>query len=149
MTYSEHYNFALPADADGYDISPLSENFETLDGILQGAELGIGQINEKIGTPAESGQTIFSLLGSKAAAGLTAIKSIQRIGSGNLQQKKEISVAINPVDPTNCLCILERLSNDTDILLSVAYTLGTDSVTFTTKGLNHEFIVGLWIIEFM
>lgn len=149
MVYSENYNFALPEDEDNYDISPLSENFETLDCILSENESAVGEINNKIGTPTESGQTLFSLLAnSSSSVGLTAIKSMQRISSGNLQEKTTKTVKINSIDPTKCLCILERLQDNSTITEKIDYTLTENSVTFTAPGLNYILIVGLWIIEF-
>lgn len=149
MVYSENYNFALPEDGDHYDISPLSENFETLDGILSENESAVEEISDKIGTPAENGQTLFSLLANNnSGTGFTAIKSLQRALSGNLQGKTSKTIKINSVDPTKCLCILERLQDDCTVTEQLEYELNTDSVTFTAPGLNYIFTVGLWIIEF-
>ena len=148
MVYSENYNFALPEDEDNYDISPLSENFETLDGILSENESAVGEINDKIGTPTENGQTLFSLLeNNNTSRGLTAIKSIQYVTKSFSSGTTSATVEIKPVETANCIVIFERLrDNSSGGCDRVSYKLNAASITLTHEGFSGE--VGFWIIEF-
>ena len=149
MVYSENYNFALPEDEDNYDISPLSENFETLDGILSENESAVGEINNKIGTPAENGQTLFSLLGQNKSTGLTSIKSIQRVVYTLHKNNSTENVSIQPVTPANCIGLLELLYCSYDATPKTLYTIHENHVTFEFfPNASQTTIVGLWIIEF-
>ena len=145
MVYSEHYNFALPEDRDGYDISPLSENFESLDITLAEAEAETEKISTRIGTPTENGQTLFSLLENGSNS---IIKSIQ-YKVVPLSSRSETTVcSITPVNLHKTFVILERLQNVEDV--NMTYTLSESDITLSHINYSDGdiFIFGFWIIEF-
>ena len=127
MIYTENYNFAMPEDTDVYDISPLNENFETLDTILSENETAQEEINEKIGTPAQSGQTLFSLLNNNNSSP-SIIKSIQRVTLSSPNTR----VNINTVNPAKCFVITERLANTISEFPKYDYVLHADHIEMTT-----------------
>lgn len=146
MNYSENYNFALPEDGDPYDISPLSENFEALDGILSENESAVEEISDKIGTPTENGQTLFSLLANNNSTGFTAIKSIQR---ARIDSPNKTAVLTQTVVPEKCIVFSERLRNSTDSLAFYDYTLHEDRIeSHHTTEQENSLRLGFWIIEF-
>ena len=147
MVYSENYNFALPEDGDDYDISPLTENFETLDGILSENESATGEINDKIGTPAESGQTLFSLLENSTPKGFTAIKSIQQVIASCTSGETTTQTALKKsVTASNCIVLMQPLTS-TGVIRN--YVLNNSSIT-TTHGnaMTDKDKFCFWIIEF-
>lgn len=147
MTYSENYNFSLPEDEDGYDIAPLSENFEAIDGILAEQETQAIEINEKIGTPTENGQTLFSLLENSSSEGFTAIKSIQQIIAGCTSGETTTQISLKKtVIASNCIVLMQPLTITGAIR---SYTLNNTSIT-TTHGnaMADKDKFCFWVIEF-
>ena len=147
MNYSENYGFALPEGDDFYDIAPISENFDAVDGILAENDSALQDISEKIGTPAESGQTLFSLMGG----GGSVIKSIQHVTYKPPRNTASGSISIQTVDPTKAFVIFERLHDEAHEYLSkFAYTLNANSISCTFEQNASDVLrhYGFWIIEF-
>lgn len=150
MEYSENYGLALPQDEDGFDIGPISENFQEMDEILAEQDRLAAEISEKIGEPAESGQTLFSLLGQKSGGGLTGIRSIQRIVYTLATNKAKDSVSIEPVTAANCIGIFDLHYTTYEHTPKVLYTIKDTEVEFEfSQNSANTTIVGLWIVEFM
>ena len=148
-TYTENYNLIKPDEEDYYDVADFNENMDTLDGAMAAAENAAAEISEKIGTPAESGQTLFSLLSQKSNTGMTGIKSIQRVVYTLNKSKSSDSVTIQPVTAANCIALYEVLYCTYDSTPKVLYTIHDDHVTFEFfENSSNTTIVGLWIIEF-
>ena len=144
MNYSENYGFALPDDGDFYDIAPISENFDAIDTILAEGESKMEEISNKIGTPAENGQTLFSLLSS---GGGSIIRSIQHLIQEVTGTSIETDIAITPVNTDKTLVLVERLEENTNSGVGkIAYTLTTDNFHLSLG--NYHGTVGFWIIEF-
>ena len=147
-TYTENYNLTMPEEDDYYNVETFNENFEAIDTLMAESETNISVVNEKIGTPVESGRTLFSLLESKNATGLTAIKSIQHY-TYDLKGIDTQSYPIETVDPTKCIVLFERLFDANDVPAAKAiYTLNADNITFTSLNYTKNYTIGLWIIEF-
>ena len=147
MNYSENYGFALPEGDDFYDIAPISENFDAVDGILAENDSALQDISEKIGTPAESGQTLFSLMGG----GGSVIKSIQHVTYKPPRSTTSGSISIQTVDPTKAFVIFERLHDEANEYLSkFDYTLNASSISCTFEQNASDVLrhYGFWIIEF-
>ena len=146
-TYSENYNFALPEDEDGYDIAPVSENFDAIDAILAENEGQMAEINEKIGTPAETGQTLFSLLNNNSDEGVRTVKSIQR---AHYKYGDTKTISINTVDPTRCIVITERYHVENTNIPYMSYELSKNTLTVSHGGGEFSFVFRayFWIIEF-
>ena len=143
MNYSENYGFALPDDGDFYDIAPISENFDAIDTILAEGESKMEEISNKIGTPAENGQTLFSLMSS----GSSVIRSIQRKILSYTDATKTTEIPITPVDPAKTIVIMERLKEYAGGgLCEINYTLSADKLQMTIG--PYYGIVGFWIVEF-
>ncbi len=148
-TYTENYNLIKPDEEDYYDVTDFNENMDTLDGAMAAAENAAAEINAKIGTPAESGQTLFSLLGQKSSTGITGIKSIQRVVYTLHKTKTTENVSIQPVTAANCIALYEVLYSTFNNIPKVLYTIHDDHVTFEFfESSSSTTIVGLWIIEF-
>ena len=155
-TFTEHYGLRQPEETDGYDIGEMNENMATIDAAIAAQEESMGEMNEKMGTAADTGtETIFGKLNQIAentaggGAGLTAIKSIQRIITPSMQNTDSKTMDIQRVDPSKCLCIAERVQDNSTITQKLDYSLEAETVTFHTQGLNYPFVAALWIIEFM
>ena len=141
-TYTENYNLTMPEETDYYDVADFNENFETLDTLMAENEAACSEINEKIGTPAESGQTIFSLLNG---GGGSVIKSTQRVTITSPDTKVDIS----PVTPAKCFVIAERLYNGLDSLCNYDYVLHEDHIEMTSMNQSTgRVVLGFWVIEF-
>ena len=148
-TYTENYNLIKPDEEDYYDVTDFNENMDTLDGAMAAAENAAAEISAKIGTPAENGQTLFSLLGQKSSTGMTGIKSIQRVVYTLNKNKTSESVDIQPVTPANCIALYELLHCSYDGTPKVLYTIKDSVVEFEFAQNNSQTtIIGLWIIEF-
>jgi hypothetical protein len=148
-TYTENYNLIKPDEEDYYDVTDFNENMDTLDGAMAAAENAAAEISAKIGTPAESGQTLFSLLSQKSSTGMTGIKSIQRVVYTLNKNKSTDSVAIQPVTAANCIALYELLYCTYNSTPQVLYTIKDSVVEFEFAQNNSQTTtVGLWIIEF-
>ena len=142
-TYTENYNLIKPDSEDYYDIQDFNDNMDSVDTLLAEAEAATESINEKIGTPTEAGQTLFSLLQNGSAAGFTAIKSLQRVVC---PENKNQDFPINTVVPENCLVLSQRLFDASNTgCCSFEYTLTATSLHATCNSLIS---VEFWIIEF-
>lgn len=145
-TTTENYGLILPEQEDTYDVAVFNENFDTLDGVVGAVENTVGAVNEKMGEPAATGTTIFSLLEN---SGGTFIKSAQRVVYNVPYNTSSGSVSIETVDPQKCFVIFERLANSSSALFAVNYSLTAETleITHDTTGVaTHRF--GFWIIEF-
>lgn len=154
-TFTEHYGLKQPEETDGYDIGEMNENMATIDAAMAAQEESMGEMNEKMGTAADTGtETIFGKLNQIAentaggGQGLTAIKSIQH-HTYQLENVNSESYAITPVDPTKCIVLFERLYDANEATAKAVYELKANSVTFTCGNFRSSFTIGLWIIEFM
>ena len=143
MEYSEHYGFALPQDEDFYDISPMSENFDQIDEILAEREAQMNDISEKIGAPAENGQTVFSLL--EKSGGNSIIKSLQHKTLSYTNTTDTGEIAIDPVDLNKTIFLLER-QYDYGGCSNIVYTTYRDKIVLDLPTSHGR--VGFWIIEF-
>ena len=148
-TYTENYNLIKPDEEDYYDVTDFNENMDTLDGAMAATENTAAEISARIGTPAENGQTLFSLLGQKSSTGMTGIKSIQRVVYTLNKTKTSDSVDIQPVTPANCIALYELLYCSYDGTPKLLYTIKDSVVEFEFAQNNSQTtIIGLWIIEF-
>lgn len=149
-TYTENYNLTMPAEDDYYNVEDYNENFETIDSIMATNKAEMETISEKIGTPFEDGQTLFSLLQNDSSEGLTAIKSIQRVTFTASSGNTDGTCNINEVDTTKCIVLFERLSDSTNSGCNgVQYTLKNTSIVINGNTISSgKCIFGFWIIEF-
>ncbi len=147
-TFTENYDLIKPSEEDYFDVQDFNENFDAIDGQMALTEREIAGVNEKIGSPAESGQTIFSLLNNMKFPSL--IKSIQRVFYHNKNTGKELS--INTVDPAHCIVLMERVYDNYDAGRPyVDYTLSSNLLTIshgTASYSTNVICCGFWIIEF-
>ncbi len=147
-TFTENYDLIKPDEGDYFDVQDFNENFDAIDGQMALTEQEIAGVHEKIGTPAESGQTIFSLLNHMEIPPL--IKSIQRVFYHNKNTGKTLS--INTVDPARCVVLMERIYDNYDAGRPyVDYTLSSDLLTISNGTGSYSTNViccGFWIIEF-
>lgn len=147
-TFTENYDLIKPSEEDYFDVQDFNENFDAIDGQMALTEQEIAGVNEKIGSPAESGQTIFSLLNNMEFPSL--IKSIQRVFYHNKNTGKELS--INTVDPAHCIVLMERVYDNYDAGRPyVDYTLSSSQLTIshgTSSYSTNVICCGFWIIEF-
>ena len=147
-TFTENYDLIKPGEEDYFDVQDFNENFDAIDGQMALTEQEIAGVNEKIGSPTESGQTIFSLLNNMEFPSL--IKSIQRVFYHNKNTGKELS--INIVDPAHCIVLMERVYDNYDAGRPyVDYTLSSDLLTIshgTSSYSTNVICCGFWIIEF-
>ena len=128
-TYTEHYNLTLPEEDDYYNVEDLNENFETIDALMAENAAVSNEINEKIGT-SEGGETVFSLLKNNGGG---LVKSIQRVNiSHNTSSAKETATAIDAVNPSRCIVIMDRLYDSTSLCVSVTYSLAETTLTVNT-----------------
>lgn len=145
MNYSENYGFALPNDEDFYDIAPISENFDSIDTILAEGEGKMAEISDKIGTPAESGNTVFSLL--ENSGGGSVIRSIQRKTLSFTHATKTTDFPITTVDTAKTIVLMERIFEESSNGAGkIDYTLTADNLHVETGSFTGT--VGFWIIEF-
>ena len=121
-TYTENYNLILPEATDIYDAEEYNSNFKTLDAALASVA---EQIETLSNTPA------------------SAIKSIQHIVTS-----ESTTHEINPVDPSKCIVILERLKGSSNMFANVDYTLNTSTLETTITSPGYLYTIGFWIIEF-
>ena len=146
-TFTENYDLIKPSEEDYFDVQDFNENFDAIDGQMALTEQEIAGVNEKIGSPAESGQTIFSLLNNMEFPPL--VKSIQRVFYHNKNTGKELS--INTVDPARCVVLMERIYDNYDAGRPyVDYTLSSSQLTIshgTSSYSTYIICCGFWIIE--
>ena len=147
-TYTENYNLTMPEEDDRYNIEAFNENFETIDTLMAESESNITTVNEKIGTPIEEGQTIFSLLQNNTGSeGLTAIKSIQHFILGCTNGQSSTTKTLSPsVVAANCIVLMQPLTESSMIS---NYSLSNTGLTMShAAGMNSNHKFDFWIIEF-
>lgn len=149
-TYTENYNLTMPEESDYYNVESFNENFEAIDTLMAENEAVSNEINEKIGTPAKTGQTLFSLLENNSNSGLTSIKSIQRVTYCNETQSADnVNVSINAVNPANCIVLMELLCYPQDRDTQLDYVLSESSIAVTHDMASVQTVkLGFWVIEF-
>ena len=141
-TYTENYNLIKPDEEDYYDVADFNENMDTLDSAMAAAEAAAEEVSAKIGTPAESGQTVFSLLNS---GGNSVLKSTQRVTI----ESPDTRVDIRPVNPAKCFVLTERLYNGLDSLCSYDYILHEDHIEMTVMNQSTGRVsLAFWVVEF-
>ena len=145
-TFTEHYNLIKPDEADYYDVSDFNENMDTLDAAMAITEQTISAVDDKIGTPATEGNTLFSLLEGNNGF----IKSFQRVQfnvtSGSTTHTKALTTS---VDPTKCIVLMDKLHDRTGVMKFV-YTLNSNSIDLNVTnydGNSWEAIVLFQVIE--
>ena len=145
MNYSENYGFALPDDGDFYDIAPVSDNFDAIDGILTEQDANLTEINSKIGTPGDSGsETLFGLLGNSGGF----IRSFQTVDLNSTAYQGKASKNINPVDPSKCIVLMQRLQDSTHHSAKVLDTLTATDISYISEStVNGELYLRFQIIE--
>ena len=145
-TFTENYSLIKPDGEDYYDVTDFNENMDTLDGLMAAAEQNMEGITEKIGTPSETGQTLFSLLEQGSRITFQSLfKSVQRVKIASPNK----TVAISRVNPAKCLVFVERIYNQSDALRSYEYILHADQIEMTTfSNANQDVILAFNILEF-
>lgn len=147
-TFTENYNLIKPGEQDFYDIQDFNENMDTIDAQMMQAETELNGIGEKIGTPENEGDTVFSLLNQKNIIP-KVVKSIQHVTftpTGNTTTTASLN--INTVDPARCVVLFERLYNDDGEIYSVKYTLEENAISIKHDSVKSGFTVGFWVVEF-
>ena len=152
-TFTENYNLIKPDTEDYYDVADFNENMDTLDSVMAAAETAmttvgekVDDLSEKIGTPAASGQTVFSLLAQGSGITFASLfKSVQRVTIAS----PSTSVSISTVDPAKCLVFVERLYNNSSVLSYYDFNLEASQITMTEmSGGNKDCRLAFTIIEF-
>lgn len=145
--YTEHYGLTMPEAADPYDIGDFNENMDTIDGAMAETAAEVAGIGEKIGTPPQTGDTIFSLL---AESGGGLIKSLQHIVYEVERDTSEKIFPITAVVPEKTMVIFERLADGYGSGINkVLYTLRETELELTYTGnIASQRIYGFWIVEF-
>ena len=145
-TFTEHYSLIKPGEEDYYDVADFNENMDTLDGVMAAAEQNMTDIADKIGTPAEAGQTLFSLLARGGGVSYASLfKSVQRVTISS----PDTSVSIRTVDPAKCLVFAERLYDSNSVLTYYDYELKADRISMTrmSNG-NKDVSLAFTVLEF-
>jgi len=145
-TFTENYNLIKPDGEDYYDVADFNENMDTLDAVVASVETAAAEVNEKIGTPAASGQTLFSLLAQGSGITFASLfKSVQRVTIAS----PSTTVSISTVDPAKCLVFVERLYNNSSVLSYYDFKLEASQITMTEmSGGNKDCRLAFTIIEF-
>lgn len=149
-TFTENYNLIKPGEADYYDIRDWNENMDAIDETMAATAGEINTMDEKMGSPADGAgaDTLFGRIAG-LAEGSSVIKKIQRV-TCNLKKTESTTIAIEPVDPTKCFVISERLADENDTAAkSYGYSLGAEAITATAENPTWDLIIGFWIIEFI
>ena len=148
-TFTENYNLIKPDESDYYDVADFNENMDTIDAMMAETEAVMEEINEKIGTPANPEQTIFSMLSNTNTEIIRTVKTIQHVTYNPAQD--DSSISIDTVDPSRCIVLLERLRDaSSNGNASIGYTLNSNSLEVTQYDAVYTSILlfGFWIIEF-
>ena len=146
-TYTEHYGLTLPEEGDCYDVEDFNGNFETIDTLMAETEMGISEVNEKIGTEGDNEtNSVFGKLNALQNVmgnGVSLIKSIQHFTTGANK-----TFNIQTVDPDRCIVLIERLEMPASKHISVTYKLNATTLETTYDSGNLGGSAGFWIIEF-
>ena len=125
-------------------MAAATNELEGVSGKMDTAQNGIDGIASAIGTP-PSGQSLVSMLQN----GSSIIKSIQRLTYSGVQSTNN-NIEIQPVNPTKCFVISERLCDSRDTLTNFDYVLNSTSLYIIHPPFNTgSFILGFWIVEFI
>ena len=144
-SYTENYNLTKPDEADYYDIAEFNANMDAIDEGMAETAVAVAGVSEKIGTPTTAGDTIFSLLAGKDGG---LIRSIQRV-QFSLAGNGSTSEAINTIDPSRSIVLLERLYDPTGKLAPINYSLTENSLEAAcTYGGSITVTLAFWIVEF-
>ena len=151
-TFTENYDLIKPDGDDYYDVADFNENMDALDGLMAAAEQitaaveqGMADIAEKIGTPAETGQTLFSLLQGGSVTFASLFKSVQRVTISSPTE----SVKINTVDPSKCLVFVERLYDQYEEMQHYDYVLQANQIKLTEHPSSSKtLILAFTVVEF-
>lgn len=154
-TFTENYNLIKPDEGDYYDVTDFNENMDTIDGQMMLAEQAIDGVSEKIGNATDANDaTVFGRLTkiqSQLTDGTKIIKSIQYVVHMIQTGTTSESFSINPVEPTKCVVLFERLQDTTSNAAGyVQYTLNADSISLVHTEFTSvvKILLGFWIIEF-
>lgn len=153
-SFTEHYNLIKPGEADYYDIRDWNENMDSIDEGMAATAAGMEEMNEKLGTAADTGnETIFGKLNRMAgntAAGFTGIKSLQRVTLAFSTSKGSAEATINEVDPEKCIVLMDRIYDSSSMEASISYSLTATKVSASSgSSLNGSIKLQFQIIELM
>jgi len=145
-TFTEHYSLIKPDEADYYDVSDFNENMDSIDGLIAESASAMAEISGKIGEAADTGEdTLFGKLNS----GGSLIKSIQTVDLSSAAYQGSANKAINPVDPSKCIVLMQHLQDSTHHSAKVLYTLTENNISYTsTSNVSGELYLRFQIIEF-
>lgn len=128
--YTENFNLIKPDDEDYYDVADFNENMDIIDEALADST---GSTEMLKGIISGDGQ------------GVRIIKSIQRKIGGNATK----SIEINPVNPSRCIVLSERLHDTSSTHTYYSYSLTANSLNINVSaGSAQSCTIGFWIIEF-
>ena len=147
-TFTENYNLIKPDEADYYDVADFNENMDTIDALMTETETVLGEINEKIGLPEDTGnETLFGCMKNSSSV----IKSIQRV-TYTMEKTTGKAIPISKVDPSKCIVIMERLECSLSYYLEIDYKLEANTLTVIHPNYGSSdlptFTYGFQIIEF-
>ena len=153
-TFTEHYGLRQPEETDGYDIGEMNENMATIDAAMAAQEESMEEMNEKLGTAADTGnETIFGKLNQMAtnkAGGFAGIKSLQRVTLSFSTSKGSAEATINEVDPEKCIVLMDRIYDSSSMEASISYSLTATKVSASSgSSLNGSIKLQFQIIELM
>ena len=144
-TFSENYCLIKPDEEDYYDVADFNENMDTIDALMAETEGVLGEINEKIGTAEDQEtDTLFGKLNSNSGA---LIKSIQT-AEISVASKSSGKASINPVTPSKCIVIMERIQDTTHHSTKADYTLSENTIQVAcTSSVVGDLVLRFQIIE--
>ena len=153
-TFTEHYDLIKPGTADYYDIADWNENMDSIDEGMAATAAGMEEMNEKLGTAADTGNdTIFGKLNRMAGnttAGFTGIKSLQRVTLAFSTSKGSAEATINEVDPEKCIVLMDRIYDSSSMEASISYSLTATKVSASSgSSVNGSIKLQFQIIELM
>lgn len=108
------------------------------------------------GIPCRIRDTVFGKLNgyiSPDGKGVRVVRSIQRCSSAlpvcSDANSRTVNFPLEPVDPSRCIVIMERLRDTTSLSSTVSYVVKEDclSLTYLYTGV-HSMTLAFWIIEF-
>jgi len=145
-TYTENYNLIKPDETDHYDVQEFNENMDIIDTQMMQTENTVEQMDGKIGTPAQTGNTLFSLLEGNGGG---LIKSIQHILCDIASSTSSYKTEINEIDTSKTIVLFERLSDKYGGSCNrVEYVLAADNLSISCDANANGYLLGFWIIEF-
>lgn len=151
--YTENFNLIKPEDDEYYDVADFNENMDIIDEAL--AESAGG--SDKIGEPGDrTTATVFGKLNgfiSPDGQGTRIIKSIQRfdvsLSSKGSSSYETYTHTINPVVPSRCIVLMERMKEPGEGITSVTFVLNSNNIVFEYYlGTNALVKLCMQVIEF-